>query len=113
MPRTRSALVVRHGEVVIHVNEVALLLAVLESLGQSSERDVGPPSVAALAEVADTVLCAGAAAWPGHKFRGIRDIIYVGRGTLSSSDKAFLTQLNAAYGMLRHMSIGCIKHRAT
>lgn len=72
----QAPVVIRHGHVVMHVNELSSLQVIVSQLlPQATE-----PDVRLLAEVARDMLARASEAMPGVAFRSIRDVVHHARG---------------------------------
>lgn len=96
MPPPRFTL--RAGSLLVHVStpeDFELALAKIKA--QPCEAN----ATGVLASCADKILDAAAEAHPNRKLRGLRDIAY--HCPMNSADKKFVTQLNAACSLTRHL----------
>lgn len=98
-----SAVCVRRGEVVVHVNEASLLPQVVASLS-TVQPEMRADTVVILASAADVLLQHASACAPERKFRSLRDVLYFFLEQLSAQDSKMLQLVNASYSLLRHMS---------
>lgn len=109
-PMARCApVVLRHGSLLVHVNEARLLADVFASMSASSVATSTPTSsspdlLGALASAASLIQGAASTAMLGQRFSGLRDVEYAYRTLLPANSIRMMKQINAAYSLARRTS---------
>lgn len=108
MPHSPSALCVRRGSVLVHVNDPAMLSATIAALDSPPQHPTSEHDH--IAKAADILMQAVGRVAPEIRF--LRDAAFLGRRALDSADHKFVQTLNSAYAMIRHLPGAELEKRA-
>ncbi len=88
------------GQVKVFVNDLTTLEKVIKALDGDRGGTFG--HLEALAAASGAILDAAATCFPDARIRGLKDVVYHGRGKLQDKLRKKIEALNSAYSFLRH-----------